>query len=321
MSTAARTRTVHVFDVRSGVRASATVRRTGTAMDATPAEFAKLRAELRRQLLGALETCGLSPPDDFFKFVLQGTDFVVDSWAMLEELERHADAVMAHFEPPTYDVVENVASGFCVLEYACVLRTAGNADAYDGMVCGFPLLYTVANIAKYFGVCADKDVVAVSEYTATRVSVFSRRDGALLRRFGSRGFSDGKLIWPENLCFMGTHCHIAVADTGNRRISVFSVDGEFVRHVGVGKLRDPQCVASSAFDELAVACNGNIFVFSAGGELLRTMGDDTFSSVAIPSKSNYLSLIRRFKTPGQTPCRHKFHPAKPLWQISVIRLG
>jgi hypothetical protein len=175
MSTAARTRNVHVFDVRSGVRASATVRRTGTAMDATPAEFAKLRAELRRQLLGALETCGLSPPDDFSKFVLQGTDFVVDSWAMLEELERHADAVMAHFEPPTYDVVKNVASGFCVLEYACVLRTAGNADAYDGMVCGFPLLYTVANIAKYFGVAAKRvkfmAITDTQNITSTRIRV------------------------------------------------------------------------------------------------------------------------------------------------------
>jgi tripartite motif-containing protein 71 len=133
------------------------------------------------------------------------------------------------------------------------------------------------------GVCADDDVIMVSECTADRISVFERCDGALLRRFGSHGSGNGKLNWPAGLCFMSGHRRVAVAENGNRRISVFSVEGEFVRHVGVGKLRLPHGVACSAFDELVVADWGNhrVVVFSASGELLKTVEGGPFSGVAI----------------------------------------
>ncbi len=133
------------------------------------------------------------------------------------------------------------------------------------------------------GVCADDDVVVVVEQTAHRVTVFGRRDGALLRRFGSQGSGDGQLQYPCGLCFMSGHRHVAVADSWNRRVSVFSVEGEFVRHVGVGGLRHPRGVACSAFDELVVADPaGNRFVaFSASGEVVKTMGGSGFTAVAI----------------------------------------
>jgi hypothetical protein len=131
----------------------------------------------------------------------------------------------------------------------------------------------------------------VSEADASRVSVFSRGDGALLRRFGSRGGRDGQLKSrsPLGLCFMSEsgHRHVAVADYDNHRVSVFtaSVEGEFVRHVGDGQLslRLPSGVACSAFDEIVVADYGScrVVVFSASGEMLNTMGDGYFSGVAM----------------------------------------
>jgi tripartite motif-containing protein 71 len=123
------------------------------------------------------------------------------------------------------------------------------------------------------GVCADDDIIMVSEYSAHRISVFSRGDGALLRRFGSQGSGDGQLNYPYGLCFMSGHRHVAVADRSNDRVSVFSVEGDFIRHVGVGKLRYPHGVACSASDELVVAdgYNNRVVVFSASGELLKTM--------------------------------------------------
>jgi DNA-binding beta-propeller fold protein YncE len=133
------------------------------------------------------------------------------------------------------------------------------------------------------GVCADDDIIMVSELGAHRISVFKRRDGALLRRFGSQGSGDGQLDVPRGLCFMPGHRHVAVADQYNNRVSVFSVEGEFVRHVGVGKLRYPYGVACSAFDELVVAdsyANKRVVVFSASGELLKTMAGG-FIGVAI----------------------------------------
>jgi DNA-binding beta-propeller fold protein YncE len=133
------------------------------------------------------------------------------------------------------------------------------------------------------GVCADDAVIVVSEVDTHRISVFSRGDGALLRRFGSQGSGDSQLQFPRGLCFMSGHRHVAVADSYNNRVSVFSVEGEFVRHVGVGELSVPSGVTCSAFDELVVADWGNqrVVVFSAGGEVIHTMGDGTFTGVAI----------------------------------------
>jgi hypothetical protein len=133
------------------------------------------------------------------------------------------------------------------------------------------------------GVCADDDVIMVSEADAHRISVSRRGDGALLRRFGCDGRGDGQLKYPRGLCFMSGHRHVAVADYDNERVSVFSVKGEFVRHVGVGELRHTHGVACSAFDELVVADRGNlrVVVFSASGEMLHLMGDGHFTGIAI----------------------------------------
>jgi hypothetical protein len=61
------------------------------------------------------------------------------------------------------------------------------------------------------------------------------------------------------------------------------VEGEFVHHVGVDELCCPIGVACSAFDELVVAdgANDRVAVFSASGELVKTMGHDGFTGVAI----------------------------------------
>jgi hypothetical protein len=64
---------------------------------------------------------------------------------------------------------------------------------------------------------------------------------------------------------------------------VFSVGGDFVRHVGVGVLSSPMGVACSAFDELVVAdFNGHgVVLFSSSGEVLKRMGSGDFAGVAI----------------------------------------
>ncbi len=50
-------------------------------------------------------------------------------------------------------------------------------------------------------------------------------------------------------------------------MSVFSVRGKFVRHVGVGVLTRPTAVACSAFDELVVADGRGVRVFGVGGDM------------------------------------------------------
>jgi hypothetical protein len=133
-----------------------------------------------------------------------------------------------------------------------------------------------------FGVCANDDVVVVSEFDAHCISVFNRCDGARVRRFGCLGSDDGELVDPCGVCFMSGR-HVAVTELGNGRVSVFSVDGEFIRHVGVGILKNPQGVACSAFDELVVADTYNrwLRVFSATGDLLASVGDGRFTGVVV----------------------------------------
>ncbi len=133
------------------------------------------------------------------------------------------------------------------------------------------------------GVCANADVVVVADQGDYPVTVFSRRDGTLVRRFGCAGGGDGQLISAQGLCFMSGDRHVAVADRDNDRVSVFSVDGEFIRHVGVGVLRGPQGVAVSAFDELVVADTGNLHLrlFSATGDLLASGGRGFITGVAV----------------------------------------
>lgn len=124
------------------------------------------------------------------------------------------------------------------------------------------------------GVCADKDSVFVCERDSHRLSVFRRSDGVLLRRFGSLGSGDGQLYAPFGVCLIGTSPEIAVVDNGNNRISVFTVQGAFVRHVGVGDLDYPAAVTCSEGDDgLVVADIGNrrVAMFSACGKLVKTM--------------------------------------------------
>jgi hypothetical protein len=139
------------------------------------------------------------------------------------------------------------------------------------------------------GVCADADTVFVSEYHRDCISVFARRDGALLRRFGYHGGGDGQLDGPVSVCFVGRTGEIAVVEWHNRRVSVFTTDGAFVRHVGVAHLVCPVSVAcSDGGHEVIVADrDGCIAVFDAGGDLLRYLDNFWNTGVFIHNGAIY----------------------------------
>jgi DNA-binding beta-propeller fold protein YncE len=142
----------------------------------------------------------------------------------------------------------------------------------------------VDKLSSPIGVCANAAVVVVSESSKKHcISVFRQSDGAFLRRFGCSGYRAGELQYPYGLCFTTDDRYIAVADCYNSRVSVFGLDGYFIRHIGVGELRHPRGVASSAFDELVVADTGNrrVVVFHASGKVAMTMGDGDFRGVAV----------------------------------------
>jgi DNA-binding beta-propeller fold protein YncE len=133
------------------------------------------------------------------------------------------------------------------------------------------------------GVCANADVVVVSDGGAHRLSVFSRGDGALRHHIGVHGRGDGELGYPLGLCFMSGDRHIAVADERNDRVSVFDVGGEFIRHVGVRVVDKPKGVACSVDGELVVADAGNrrVVVFRDDGSVVKTCGSGVYAGVAV----------------------------------------
>jgi hypothetical protein len=114
-------------------------------------------------------------------------------------------------------------------------------------------------------VCANASVVVVA--SGSRIVVLSRRRGTVRARFGDDGDDDGELGHVEALCFMHRDEHVAVSDSGprNRRVSVFSLNGTFIRNVGKGSLVCPRGIASSAYDELVVADFGSIWTHDAPG--------------------------------------------------------
>jgi hypothetical protein len=124
-----------------------------------------------------------------------------------------------------------------------------------------PLRYALVDVA------CDGGAVRNRGRHVRSVALSCNWDGA------SVGSGDGELNTPCGLCFIDDDRHVAIADNGNQRVSVFSVNGQFIRHVGVGVLEEPSNIACSTVDELVVADSDNsrIAVFSASGDLIATL--------------------------------------------------
>ncbi len=139
-----------------------------------------------------------------------------------------------------------------------------------------------------FGACGNGDVIVVAQRHRPFIYVFRRHDGACLSRFGSSNWGDGQLRSPFGVCLMPAQQHIAVVDHG--AVCVFTLKGEFVRRFGASVLEyanDITC--SDSGDELIVASSGNkcVVVFSAAGELLKTIRTKWVSKVATHDSTIY----------------------------------
>jgi DNA-binding beta-propeller fold protein YncE len=107
--------------------------------------------------------------------------------------------------------------------------------------------------------------LAVVERGPNRVSLW-RPDGTLERRWGAKGTSPGQFDGPEDVALDTARDRVYVADTGNRRIQVFSTQGAYVAtwsDVGVPR-------------GVAVGPDGRVYVAdAAGGRILVRAADGT----------------------------------------------
>jgi hypothetical protein len=152
------------------------------------------------------------------------------------------------------------------------------------------------------GVCASDEIVAVSEIQDDRISVFRRTDGALLRRFGSSGSRDGELLSPFELCFLPGCSRIAVVEPLNYRISVYTLEGAFVGHLGVGLQGQPTSVVCSAFGEVVIFLSQGSFVKLAVG----AGSDDKCCTIASFTYHAFGHKIRGVALHGSVIFAHTF---------------
>lgn len=128
------------------------------------------------------------------------------------------------------------------------------------------------------GIAANMEVIAVGAFfeepSEHRIFMLDQATGELIRKFGPSGSEPGQLplycgglrFTPDNRCIVVTEC------TDLRgRVSVFTVEGDFVRCFGQGLLRSPMDVEFADNGDLIVGdlerhC---IFAFSITGDLLR----------------------------------------------------
>jgi hypothetical protein len=87
-------------------------------------------------------------------------------------------------------------------------------------------------VAGPWGVAANDEVIVVSELSASRIAVFGVKDGALVRVFGAPGTASGRLCQPRGLRIAKDNRHVVVAEEGSSRLSVFTLKGRYVKHIG-----------------------------------------------------------------------------------------
>lgn len=124
-------------------------------------------------------------------------------------------------------------------------------------------------------ITARADMIAVSGHTD--INLFDMTSGSFIRSFGEEGEAEGQLYGVSGLRFTPDGTHILVAESDNRRLSLFTLTGAFVRCIGVGTLGEASDVEFASNGDIIVADRSNhrICVFSPdGSELIRTFGSE-----------------------------------------------
>lgn len=150
-------------------------------------------------------------------------------------------------------------------------------------------------------VACNSDVIVVAQSTLNYVySVFDMITGAIISSFGECGPEIGQIFrcYDTTLSFDGTK--VLVAESGNHRVSMFSLNGTFLRTVGNAKtlgnvsgvveLPDGRVVVSDTGNRCLVIFqqSGEITVHKLGNELLKDNTGITYVRYA----NGYLFVAR-----------------------------
>jgi hypothetical protein len=162
-------------------------------------------------------------------------------------------------------------------------------------------------------VCATARRIFVAEGEFGTIAVYTRggafvtRFGAFVTRFGARGTRAGQLGEPRGVCLTAKRRVLLVAELRNERVSMFTVAGAFVRHLGARKLTQPSHVACSLDNDVFVAGQDYVSVLNMHDELLLRLrltwttphADKCVSGLAWSDGSLYRQVLNLRNNPGQ----------------------
>ena len=95
----------------------------------------------------------------------------------------------------------------------------------------------------------------------------------VVRSFGSHGKAQGQFDCPYNIAINVKTRNIAVADSDNKRVQLFSSDGIYLREYGekglhARTLNFPKSVAFNRFGELTICDSSGIFCYTECGQFI-----------------------------------------------------
>ena len=121
-----------------------------------------------------------------------------------------------------------------------------------------------------WGIAVTEDNVFVTDIRLHALLQFGKKDYKLVRRTGTYGVGEGQLNYPFGIC-TDYNGDVYVAESSNHRVSVFSKDLNFLKHLGTQQLETPRDVKVTPNSVVVLDCSPNcIHFFSRSGDLLRS---------------------------------------------------
>jgi len=92
-----------------------------------------------------------------------------------------------------------------------------------------------------------------------------------LYSFGSPGKAQGQFDWPYDIAINYKTGNIAVADSGNNRVQLFSSEREYIKAISTQDLIKPTSVAFTRSGDLIVIASYRIFCFNESGKFVKSI--------------------------------------------------
>ncbi|OQY32808.1 MAG: hypothetical protein B6241_09835 [Spirochaetaceae bacterium 4572_59] len=199
---------------------------------------------------------------------LKSSDRLVE----LYDIPREQDGLTFYNRPVSVSASPDGDGSFYLLSYLngdlLKISTTGRINhVLSGGVLGFDKPFDLDFLPD--------DQLLVSEYGADRVSICSR-SGFRIKSIGERGTGDGQLLGPQYLA-VSEDGYIYVTEWGNRRVSKFNLEGEFILSFGRPRsdfsgLRGPSgLVLRNGLVYVADSMNGRVEVFDESGNFIQTL--------------------------------------------------